>query len=179
MTGELRGTCDDLRRFRRNVQIPMYTSTSSPDLPWLDLNAVSRPKNPYGVDFHGTRQWLHLDHLLHSQDLSQCTHLLKLRVDANVWSPLNATLFDHVQPGTIYARSDHSFYAEREAFYDVFHDFYHRIFSEFVMASKYICTLRDARMCMACHRPTIPTSAQPCVAHAVLPIGGVTTRRPA
>ena len=334
MTGELRGTCDDLRRFRRNVQIPMYTSTSSPDLPWLDLNAVSRPKNPYGVDFHGTRQWLHLDHLLHSQDLSQCTHLLKLRVDANVWSPLNATLFDHVQPGTIYARSDHSFYAEREAFYDVFHDFYHRIFSEFVMASKYkyfeipearrakeplkhdalgalwlkqpelmfhagcakwpgettcrfglmanevvspqnksrttpgtgrgwgnekflavqilqraqvaaydlpvhgifygkqvrnppscrqgtatgsnavtvrklhpskalregkaesyskestafrqgglthVCTLRDhdARMCMACHRPTIPTSAQPCVAHAVLPIGGVTIRRPA
>ena len=64
VTGELRGTCDDLRRFRRNVQIPMYTSTSSPDLPWLDLNAVSRPKNPYGVDFHGTRQWLHLDHLL-------------------------------------------------------------------------------------------------------------------
>ena len=115
----------------------MYTSTSSPDLPWLDLNAASRPKNPYGVDFHGTRQWLHLDHLLHSQDLSQCTHLLKLRADANVWSPLNATLFDHVQPGTIYARSDHSFYAEREAFYDVFHDFYHRIFSEFVMASKY------------------------------------------
>lgn len=133
VTGQMRGNCTSLVNVLHRIRsLPSYTST-------FDTTFFPNASHPKRVELQeNIYQWQHLDHLLKTHNLNHCTHILKIRTDLNIYDDITSDMFANVTHGTVYARSDHTFYADKLTFFKVFYSFFERIKKEmFNVGNKY------------------------------------------